>query len=210
MKSTRKHRSVPFKSGTPRFPAVEASDAGASGWVSLKGMLIDTSALTEELNRNISVVPRLNTDHYIYPEMEKRYAAKEELESKLSAAVERLRAMLPDLDRRVDRCHQVLQRVQADSAKLNLPEARRDYSEAEDAARKEYLSALHHRDWTVVTITKAEAVLAIARKKQFPHSGACHRTDGGEKNGKADQDRRRETDGLISLGPLGNVEEKVY
>jgi hypothetical protein len=220
MASTRTQKSKPLWDGIATFLAADASDNDGSEWVQLKCVLIDASTLTEQLKKDVSALPHLNTHDHISAELEERYANKEKLEKELGVTAERLRSMLPDLARRVDRCCQILQRIRVDSGKLNLPEPRKGYGEAEDAARKEYLKVLHYRDWTAVTVTKAQAVLELARKKPVPRSTPRQKIptvpDGSGpygnsvKNSKIEQNRQSETDGLISLGPLENSKDKVH
>jgi len=220
MASTRTQKSKPLWEGTTTFLAADASDIDGSEWIQLKRILIDASTLTEQLKKNVSALPHLNTHDHIWAELEERYANKEKLEKELSVTVERLRSMLPDLARRVDRSSHTLQRIRVDSGKLNLPEPRKGYGEAEDAARKEYLKVLHYRDWTAVTVTKAQAILELARKKPVARGKSRQKIptvpDGSGphgnsvKNSTIEQNRHSETDGLISLGPLENSKDKVY
>ncbi|OHB65729.1 MAG: hypothetical protein A2V70_10355 [Planctomycetes bacterium RBG_13_63_9] len=94
------------------------------------------------------------------------YANKAELERELSAAIETFGGWLPELQRRVACCQRNWDRVRSDATKLKEPELFDGYSEAEDAARKEYMLALYYRDRTATILGNAQSVLGGHEKRR--------------------------------------------
>ncbi len=195
----------------------DTDDIGTSDWSQLEQALAHVSELSEQLEKQNLTLPHLDTHKHIYPEMEERYATKEEWEKELSAAVERTKELLPQLMRTVKRRQKNLDLVRSDAGKLNQPEVQKGYSQAEEAARKQYMEALHYKDRTIATLRKAQSILAVASKKKFPGREPrrqdpsrpneadavqdSHGISGGAVEQQKDAD---ETDDLISLGPLAN------
>ena len=192
----------------------DSGEVGASDWVQLQQALARVAELTEQLEKQVSTLPHLDTHGHVYPDMEEQYAIKEEHERELSVAIQKLEGLLPQLQRQMDRRRQNLERVRADAAKLSQAEVRKGYSQAEEAARKQYMQALHYRDHTIVTLTKARSVLDVARKKKFPGREPRRQTPSrspgpnapraGEVVGDTVEREldENEMDGLIALGPL--------
>ncbi len=178
------------------------------------------SKLSDQLSRTISSLQRLDEKSVIWPETEERWAIKEEVEVELAAGIERLERDIPFLEKEVQRSKKNLQQIKTDSEKLNHQEPRESYSQAEEAAKKEYFAAVGNRNATTAVLTKAQMVLDTSRRKKFPASqprrqfpfpGAkpgdkpkpSQSTDSQSHAGKLDD----ETAGLISLGPLMQEQE---
>ena len=178
--------------------------------IELQKKLAEVSRLAGQLNRSVSSQPRLTGDSHIWPETEDQYAIKEEGEAELLSEVETLRGYMPLLERDVRHNGEALQRIQDDSGKLNLQEPRECYSQAEEAARRQYLGAVHDRDTVAVVLVEAQAVLDVSREKKFPGKDPVRQFPfpGAKPGEMPDSDERSdEMDGLISLGPLGQVRE---
>jgi hypothetical protein len=193
----------------------DANGADTSDWIQLQQALAHVCDLTGQLEKHISTLPNLATHDHIYPEMEERYAIKEEIEKELSEAAVKLGGLFIQLERRVDCYRRNLERIGADVTKLNHPELQPDYSQAQEAARKQYAEGLRYRDRMAVALTKARSVLEVARRKKFPDRKPHRQTPPGPNEsgpgrvsqtastGTSDgQKDGEETDGLISLGPL--------
>lgn len=96
------------------------------------------------------------------------YAQKEELEQEVSAGFARLSGYLPLLEKEVQRCQKNLERIEADSQRLNRDEARDSYAQAADLQQAEYRAAVQERDALYIALKKAEAVLQVSRTRKFP------------------------------------------
>ena len=73
----------------------DTEDISTSDWSQLEQALAHLSELSEQLNKQISPLPHLDTHKHIYPEIEEQYAIKEEYEKELLAAVESTEGLLP-------------------------------------------------------------------------------------------------------------------
>jgi len=206
--------------GKTNVPAGGADEANALDWFELQQLWACVCDLTKRLADENSRLSRLAPHHCVRPETQDAYASKAELEKELSAAVEELKRWLPELQRRVVRGQRNWDRVRSDTTKLKEPELLDGYSEAEDAARKEYMLALYYRDRTATVIGNAQSVLEVARRKvllgpelcgQGPSEPGGSRPASGGTVPKDDlgppKDDRHAIDGLLSLGPLRDSTE---
>ncbi|MFC1762906.1 hypothetical protein ACFL6U_12615 [Planctomycetota bacterium] len=197
--------------------SIDAADIGRSNWVELQQALAHVSELTEKLSKENSSLPHVDTHIKINSEVETRYANKEELESELSAAVERLEDFFPQLNQRVEHAQKNLDHVRTDSSGIHNTAVQTGYSQAEEAARKQYMEAVRYRDHAAVILKKAQSVLTVSQKKKFPgrkprpqSPSKPNSPEGNEGNHAENQpEEENETDGLISLGPLTNSTGKA-
>ena len=187
--------------------------------VQLQEKLAHISKLVDQLN-STSRLPHLNEDSLIRPEDQDQYAIKEEIEQELTSEVETLTGYMSLLNRDVQQCMEVMQSIESDSTKLHCQEPKECYSEAEEAAKKEYFNAVRDRDAAAVTFAKAQAVLDISRNKKFPGKAPVRQfpfpgakpgdmSDPSQSSGtQSGQDKLDdEVDALISLGPLNEGQQ---
>jgi DNA repair exonuclease SbcCD ATPase subunit len=135
------------------------------------------------------------------------YAKKEELEEKVTSGVNRLHDCLADLAKEIQRCKANLGRIQADSAKLNLQETQDCYSEAESEQQRQYRHVVQDREAILVALGKAEAVLKISRTRKSP-GGTPRRQTPPSSAPSGPGGLGKELDGLLSLGPLSDPDNR--
>jgi hypothetical protein len=177
------------------------------------------SKLADQVSLMLSSLQHLDEKSVIWPEVEERWAIKEEQEKELSSGIDKLQQYFPFLEREVQQSKENLQRIEDDLSRLNRQEPKESYSKAKETAEKQYFDAVGSKDSISAVLAKAQMVLDASRKKrfpgrkpmrQFPSSGAksggepkFSQSTGSQSSSKKLDD---ETTGLISLGPF---EEKT-
>jgi len=130
-----------------------------------------------------------------------------ELQSRLSTELDKLKRYRVKLDKEVLRCQRNLDRIRADSARLNLPEPRQCYSEAEYEQQKQLNEAVRDRDAVLWAMTRVQAALSSSRirafpvRDPFPPDVPIYSPSPRPKNHSGGLGS--EVNGLLSLGPLG-------
>jgi hypothetical protein len=125
--------------------------------------------LREELSRIWAVASELESIGFFFdPNDTYSRNRKLELQTRLSAELEKLHRYKVKLDKEEIRCRKNLDRIRSDSEKLNLEETRECYSEAEHQQQKQYHEALCDRDVVSRTLMKVQAALGSSQIGSFP------------------------------------------
>ncbi len=207
-------------SGKPEHVTVVGGDStGVPEGVSLREELYRTAELVRQLNSVQNSLPHLTEESFIWPETEDQYAGKEELQSELTGQVRRLLGYMPTLQSRIRRYRHNLERIEADSARLNHNEPIEHYEQAQESQRRRYIEAVYDKDSASIVLAEAQAVLNVARKKPFPGRKPVRQYPfkgaklGDLPPGPMTSDPQApgngsggDLDDLISLGPLGQIE----
>jgi len=208
------------QTGKPNKNSEPVSSYDVPGGEQLKNELASDSALAdrvESANNNLPYVD--DSQESECPFTEQLYAQKEKLEQELKSKVEVLKRYHKVLSSKVDRCREILQEIQVDSAKLKLQETSKHYSQALEAQQSQYDSAVDNRDAVSVVLKKAQAILNVSRSRKYPGktldeqfpfpagmpgplASAAQTPDPQSPAGGLSN----EISGLISMGPLEQTE----
>ncbi len=139
---------------------------------SLEGLWVlrrDFDNLIKDLESKTSYLPRVDEEGNSKCDFaEKLYAQKEEAEEKLIHTISAVESYLPALDREESRCRHNLNRIRSDNQRLNLPESKKSYSEAERAQKAQLHKLVEDRKSVTNALKRAHFALEIAADKKFP------------------------------------------
>ena len=177
-------------------------------------------SLVQDLSNAISVLPKVDEEgNSECPFAETLYAQKDEAAEKVAVELPKLYRCVGVAEREIARCEANLQKINADSGSLNVPEAKEKYNEAIRAQEAQYKKAVERRKALMDTISMAEKGLSVALSKAFPWrkpqktyyppggafggGGPAGSSAGVPKAFHGGPAFKGEIDNLISLGPLG-------
>ncbi|KPL24861.1 MAG: hypothetical protein AMJ75_02580 [Phycisphaerae bacterium SM1_79] len=164
--------------------------------------------LRAELSRILSMVSERESLGHYWQDPKNDYAKyrRIQLQSRLSAELEKLLRYKPYLDKEVERCVRNLERIRSDLQKLNLTEPMEYYLEAERLQQIQYYEAVCDREAVYWTLKRVQAALGssgiggFAVRDPFTPNVPIYspsREPEIHPGGLGE-----EVDGLLSLGPL--------
>ena len=189
----------------------------------LRNELESISKLVDELETATSTLPYVNeSGESECPFSENLYAKKEELEEQVSGKENLLAGYLMELDAEKLRCQKELDKIQEDYRKLNLQQTSDHYAEAILAQQEKCRSIEDDREAVSIVLVTLKAVLKMAKERKFPGRkpqthfpipvGASGTLPPPPQSPGPQSPAGRlgdEVGGLISLGPLGQTQEKI-
>ena len=181
----------------------------------LRWILDKIKRLVDDLEQAMTVLPHVKEDGSSECSFAgELYGKKEELEEEVKDAIQRMQSYDADLAREIRRLKENQGRIRADANKLGLPETQDHYNVADEAAQKEYRKLVQDREAIAVVMAKAQGVLQVSRRRKMPGGAPPASSPVSSGTSKVHQPPGsapgpgpldKGLDGLISLGPLGQI-----